>query len=445
MWLDAGIVPFSTLGWENPEWVDGGLRDGRRQGADDGRPARPRVLGEVVPGRLGLGDARADPAVVLLAALHVGRAHGRAPFRRCSATRRCSTRRGREMHGSWGNTIEAGGRVRAHGRRRDALAVLRAAARPEPALRLRARGGDQARAAHALELGEVLRRLREHRRVPPVAGRPRAPAGDLQPLDRWLVERTRAFVAEATDAYERYLTVDVMRAFEAYVDDLSNWYIRRSRRRFWDGDDGASHALVRARADAARDRAGHAVPHRASVAQRSCSTGPSPSTSPAGRRSRRRTARCSTRWATCAASSTLAAPGALGGGASSCGSRCAARRRGRVERAAHADEIADELRVKEVAFGKVDARAAREAEPAGARAAARQGAADGAAGAAGGRVRGARRRPLPRRGPRARAGRGARRARRPRRAGPSRRRTASRSRSTRRSTTSCCSKAAATT
>ena len=36
-------------------------------------------------------------------------------------------------------------------------------------------------------------------------------------------------------AYERWLTVDVIRAFEAFVDDLSNWYIRRSRRRFWDG------------------------------------------------------------------------------------------------------------------------------------------------------------------------------------------------------------------
>ena len=27
VWLDAGIVPFSTLGWQNPEWIAGGLRD----------------------------------------------------------------------------------------------------------------------------------------------------------------------------------------------------------------------------------------------------------------------------------------------------------------------------------------------------------------------------------------------------------------------------------
>ncbi|MGH3111388.1 MAG: DUF5915 domain-containing protein, partial [Gaiellaceae bacterium] len=46
-----------------------------------------------------------------------------------------------------------------------------------------------------------------------------------------------------TDAYESYLTVDVVRAFESFVEDLSNWYIRRSRRRFWDGDEVAFGTL----------------------------------------------------------------------------------------------------------------------------------------------------------------------------------------------------------
>ena len=72
----------------------GGIRDRRRERADARRPPGPRLLGGVVPGRLGLGDARADPALVLLAALHVGRADGpRAVPPRYSATRRCSTRR----------------------------------------------------------------------------------------------------------------------------------------------------------------------------------------------------------------------------------------------------------------------------------------------------------------------------------------------------------------
>jgi isoleucyl-tRNA synthetase len=66
-----------------------------------------------------------------------------------------------------------------------------------------------------------------------------APATEA-PLDRWLVERTHAFVADATAGYDAWLTVNVMRDFEAYLDDLSNWYIRRSRRRFWDGGDEAA-------------------------------------------------------------------------------------------------------------------------------------------------------------------------------------------------------------
>jgi isoleucyl-tRNA synthetase len=50
-------------------------------------------------------------------------------------------------------------------------------------------------------------------------------------------------VRETTEAYEGYLTVNVVRAFESFVEDLSNWYIRRSRRRFWDGDEIAFRTL----------------------------------------------------------------------------------------------------------------------------------------------------------------------------------------------------------
>ena len=83
-----------------------GFAAGAGRRAHEGRPARPRLLGEVVPGRLDLGDARADPAVVLLAALHVGRARGQgARTSACSATRSCTTSTGRAMHKSWGNAI----------------------------------------------------------------------------------------------------------------------------------------------------------------------------------------------------------------------------------------------------------------------------------------------------------------------------------------------------
>src|SRR5581483_5505411 len=65
----------------------------------------------------------------------------------------------------------------------------------------------------------------------------------LQPLDRWLVARTRKLVAEAADGFDRYWTPAVTRAFEGFVDDLSNWYIRRSRRRFYSFDESAFRTL----------------------------------------------------------------------------------------------------------------------------------------------------------------------------------------------------------
>jgi isoleucyl-tRNA synthetase len=63
------------------------------------------------------------------------------------------------------------------------------------------------------------------------------------PLDRWLVERTRAFVVDAESRYDAYRVDEVMTLFETYLDDLSNWYIRRSRRRFWDDDQDAFGTL----------------------------------------------------------------------------------------------------------------------------------------------------------------------------------------------------------
>jgi isoleucyl-tRNA synthetase len=70
----------------------------------------------------------------------------------------------------------------------------------------------------------------------------RGPASD-RPLDRWMVARTHELIHEAGRAYEATLTVNVIRAFESFVDDLSNWYIRRSRSRFWDEDDAALRTL----------------------------------------------------------------------------------------------------------------------------------------------------------------------------------------------------------
>ena len=63
-----------------------------------------------------------------------------------------------------------------------------------------------------------------------------APAGEPTELDRWIRSRLAATVEEVTDRLEDFDATMGGRAIAAFVDDLSNWYVRRSRRRFWEGD-----------------------------------------------------------------------------------------------------------------------------------------------------------------------------------------------------------------
>ena len=70
-------------------------------------------------------------------------------------------------------------------------------------------------------------------------------------LDRWARSRLQGAIREATDALEHFDSVRAGRAIAAYVDELSNWYVRLSRRRFWDGDRAAFATLRRCLLDVA--------------------------------------------------------------------------------------------------------------------------------------------------------------------------------------------------
>ncbi|PKQ24686.1 MAG: isoleucine--tRNA ligase [Actinobacteria bacterium HGW-Actinobacteria-5] len=67
--------------------------------------------------------------------------------------------------------------------------------------------------------------------------------GPSHVLDRWLVSARNDLVRQVTAALEDFDTQRAGALLASFVDDLSNWYVRRSRRRFWDGDAGALQTL----------------------------------------------------------------------------------------------------------------------------------------------------------------------------------------------------------
>jgi isoleucyl-tRNA synthetase len=59
---------------------------------------------------------------------------------------------------------------------------------------------------------------------------------DRDALDRWILARLNGLVEEATAELERFNLTPAARLLDGFVDDLSNWYVRRSRRKFWEED-----------------------------------------------------------------------------------------------------------------------------------------------------------------------------------------------------------------
>ena len=252
VWLDAGIVPFSTLGWQNGEWVEGGYATGASAGLS-GADLPDHAYWETWFPADWVSEMREQIRLWFYSQLFMSVALvGRAPFREVLGYEKMLDEHGREMHGSWGNMIDA----------EDAFARMGAdvmrwqfCAQPPDRNLLFGYGRADAIKKELLRLWNSVRFLVDYANiggfVPRYEELESPPLGDgARPLDRWLAARTKQYVAEATQALEDQLTHRLIEAFQAFVDDVSNWYIRRSRRRFWDEDEAAFrilwHALVQA-------------------------------------------------------------------------------------------------------------------------------------------------------------------------------------------------------
>ncbi len=70
---------------------------------------------------------------------------------------------------------------------------------------------------------------------------PASEASSLEPseLDRWVISELNQLIIDADSALDNYDPTGAGRSIESFVDDLSNWYVRRSRRRFWKSENDA--------------------------------------------------------------------------------------------------------------------------------------------------------------------------------------------------------------
>jgi isoleucyl-tRNA synthetase len=237
-WLDAGIVPFSTLGWQNPTWIPEGNATGAARGVTHADLPDHAYWEQWFPADW-VSEMREQIRLWFYSQCFMSVAlEGRSPYRKVLTYEKVFDEHGVPMHKSSGNMIELNEALDRMGA--DVMRRLYCEQTPSQPLRFGFHMADDVK-RRLLTFWNSVSFFVTYANVEQFD--PAAAAGELKPLDRWLVARTAQLVRDATDAYERYWTPGVVEAFERFVDDLSNWYIRRSRRRFWEGDATALRVL----------------------------------------------------------------------------------------------------------------------------------------------------------------------------------------------------------
>ena len=237
-WLDAGIVHFSTLGWRSREWVPEGNATGAARGLTRADLPDHATWETWFPADW-VSEMREQIRLWFYSTSFMAvTLDGRSPYRRVLTYEKVYDERGRPMHKSTGNMIELSDALERMGA--DVARWLYCAQTPSQPLRFGYGLADDVK-RRLLTLWNSATFFLTYAGIESFD--PSRGGGEVRPLDRWLAARTAQLVREATAEYERFWTPGIVSAFEAYVEDLSNWYIRRSRRRFWEGDPAALRAL----------------------------------------------------------------------------------------------------------------------------------------------------------------------------------------------------------
>jgi isoleucyl-tRNA synthetase len=213
-WLDAGIVGLSTMGWnsDRDEWA-------RWYPAD--------FITESFPGQF------RNWFYALLTECTV--MTGEAPMRTLFGYALLRDEHGEEMHKSKGNAIwfdDAAAEIGA-----DVMRWMFSATNPATNMNFGYHLAHEEVRRFFLPLWNTYGFFVTYARLDgwtPDGTDGAAAARTL--LDRWILSRLDGLVTEVRDALDGYDAARATRAIEAFVDELSNWYVRRNRRRFWKGE-----------------------------------------------------------------------------------------------------------------------------------------------------------------------------------------------------------------
>ncbi len=231
-WLDAGIVPFSTLRYRAD-----------REYWHEWYPAR--WISESFPGQF------RNWFYSLLAMATV--IDSSPPFLQNFGYATLVAEDGRPMHKSWGNAIEFNEAADKMGV--DVMRWLYCAHKPENDLLFGYIRGDEVRRQFLIPVWNVYSFFVTYARLdgweaPSDGFEAQFPEGPTphsdNVLDRWVLARLNQVAARISEALEETDLLSCTIHVEAFLEDLTNWYVRRSRRRFWKSelDSDKDHAYA---------------------------------------------------------------------------------------------------------------------------------------------------------------------------------------------------------
>ncbi|MHB1001424.1 MAG: isoleucine--tRNA ligase [Armatimonadota bacterium] len=209
-WLDAGIVPFSTLDYMN----------------DDKSYWEKWFPAEFIC------EMREQIRLWFYSMLFMSvTLTGRAPYKSVLVYEKVHDENGKPMHKSHGNAIWFNDAVEKMGA--DIMRWIYAGSNIQTNLNFGYNKGQEV-VRNLLTMWNVYSFFVTYALVdewkPSGEGTRTAPANEL---DRWILSRLHALIAEVTNDLENFDAARVIQAVNAFVDDLSNWHVRLSRRRFW--------------------------------------------------------------------------------------------------------------------------------------------------------------------------------------------------------------------